>query len=162
AALGIAISLPMLLGFFLCVRWPVGPLARIKEFADEVIQPLFAPCSLFELAFISLLAGVGEEALFRGVLQDLAAGWVGLWPGIVSVSILFGLLHLITPTYALLAALIAVYLACWQVVADNLLVVIVAHAFYDFVALVYLVRRPVKKLDSDANSVSDMPLEPTP
>src|SRR6516162_4275258 len=70
AALGIAASVPMLVGFFVCVRWPVGPLVRIKDFADDIIVPLFAPCSLLELAFISLLAGVGEEALFRGVLQD--------------------------------------------------------------------------------------------
>src|SRR5262245_42503794 len=64
-------TLPLLLLFLLCVRWPLGPLARIKAFAEEVIKPLFRACTLLDLAAISLLAGVGEEMLFRGVLQDL-------------------------------------------------------------------------------------------
>ena len=46
--LGFVAALPMLAGFFLCVKWPVGPLARIKQFSDEMIRPLFAPCSVLE------------------------------------------------------------------------------------------------------------------
>ena len=69
AALGVAACVPMLVVFSLCLRWPIGPLGRIKQFCDEVIRPLFAPCSLIDLAFIAVLAGFGEEMLFRGVLQ---------------------------------------------------------------------------------------------
>lgn len=142
AALGVAACLPMLLVFFVCVRWPVGPLARIKQFSEEVIRPLFAPCSLLDLAAVSLLAGLCEEMLFRGVLQTALSE--GLHPavGIAVAGAVFGLAHLVTPTYALLAALLGAYLGWWFHATDNLLVVVLAHALYDFVALVCLVRGP--------------------
>ena len=60
AALGAAASLPLLMVFLLFQRWPLGPLARIKRFWNEVIRPLFASCKLTDLAVISVLAGLGE------------------------------------------------------------------------------------------------------
>jgi membrane protease YdiL (CAAX protease family) len=139
-ALGVVASLPLLLVFLLCVRWPLGPLARIKQFADDVIRPLFAGCTPLDLALISVLAGIGEEMLFRGVIQGVLSRWLGPWPGIALASTLFGLLHLVTPTYAVMAALMGMYLGWVCIASDNLLVVIVAHALYDFLALLYLVR----------------------
>jgi membrane protease YdiL (CAAX protease family) len=142
AALGVAVSVPMLLLFWLCVTWPVGPLVRIRRLAEEFIRPLFVICSLAELAALSLAAGVGEEMFFRGVLQEAAGRWTNLPVAVAAVSVAFGLLHALTPTYAVLATLLGVYLGAVQVATGNLLVVIIAHALYDFVALVYLVRVP--------------------
>jgi membrane protease YdiL (CAAX protease family) len=122
------------------VRWPVGPLARIKAFAEEVIKPLFRACTLLDLAAISLLAGVGEEMLFRGVLQDVFSRWLDPSLALVLASVLFGLLHLITPTYALLAALMGAYLGWLYAQTGNLFVAIMVHALYDFFALGYVVR----------------------
>lgn len=141
ALVGIAASLPMLLGFCACVRWPVGPLERIKDFSDDVIRPLFAGCTILELGLISLAAGVGEEMLFRGLLQWAVSDWCGIYVGIAAASIIFGLMHLITPTYGMLAALLGVYLGGVWFLNGNLLSVIIAHGLYDFVALVYLVKR---------------------
>jgi membrane protease YdiL (CAAX protease family) len=140
ALLGATAAFPMLIGFFACVRWPVGSLKRIKQFSEEVIRPLFAPCTLFELGVISLSAGVGEEMLFRGLLQGGLSRWGGLGLGFAVANVLFGLAHLITPTYAVLATAMGVYLGGWWLATGNLLVPIVAHALYDFVALAYLVR----------------------
>lgn len=142
AGLGVAASLPLLALFAACVRWPVGPLGRIKEFSDQVVRPWFAPCTLLDLALVSLAAGIGEEMLFRGLLQGFIGRWLGVWTGVVVASVLFGLLHLITPTYALLAATIGVYLGSIQLVNGNLLTVIVTHGLYDLLALIYLVRGP--------------------
>ena len=50
--------------------------------------------------------------------------------------------NLITPTYGVLAALIGVYLGWVWLASGNLLAPVVAHALYDFVALVVLVRGP--------------------
>jgi membrane protease YdiL (CAAX protease family) len=133
-------TLPLLLIFLLCVHWPIGPLARIKTIADEIIKPLFRPCTLFDLTAISLLAGLGEEMLFRGVLQGLCSRWFDPWLALAIVSVLFGLLHSITPTYALLATLMGAYLGWLYVRVGNLLVPIVVHALYDVFALAYLVR----------------------
>jgi membrane protease YdiL (CAAX protease family) len=50
---------------------------------------------------------------------------------------------MITPMYAVLAALVGLYLGGLFIWSDNLFVAIVSHASYDFVALSYLVsRRP--------------------
>src|SRR5437870_4182329 len=42
---GVAATVPLLLGFWACVRWPVGPLARIKRFSEEFIAPFFGNCT---------------------------------------------------------------------------------------------------------------------
>jgi CAAX protease family protein len=140
AALGAIATVPMLLVFFACLRWPVGPLRRIKQLSEEIIKPLFASCSVSDLALVALAAGLGEEMLFRGLLQAYLVHWLPIWPAIVIASVVFGLLHLITPTYAVLATLIGVYLGWLFVATDNLLAVVVAHAVYDFLALFYLLR----------------------
>jgi uncharacterized protein len=139
-ALGVGITLPMLAGFAVCVRWPVGPLARIQQFSDDVIYPLFAPCSLLELAVLSAFAGIGEEALFRGVIQGLLADWIGTTASLLIASAAFGLLHFITLTYAIFATLLGLYLGGLLLATDNLVPIMLAHGLYDFLALVWLVR----------------------
>jgi membrane protease YdiL (CAAX protease family) len=141
-ALGGAASVPMLALFWLCLRSDLAPLARIRRLCAEIIRPLFAPCSLAELALISLLAGLGEELLFRGVLQVVLGRWLGPGVGLALASAVFGLLHALTPTYALLATLMGLYLGGVWLATGNLLVVILAHGLYDFVALAYLTRGP--------------------
>lgn len=140
AAAGALASLPLLLLFAACLSIPLGPLLRIKRLAVRFIKPLFAPCTLFDLALISLLAGFGEEMLFRGVLQAVLDDHLGVWPGVIAASVAFGLLHLLTPTYGLLATMMGVYLGAVWLLTDNLLVAVTAHAVYDFIALVFLVR----------------------
>ena len=100
---GLAVSGPMVAGLVVVVNWPVGPLARIKRFGDEVVRPLFAPCTLAEIALICLLAGLGEELFFRAFLQAACSDWWDPWIGVPAAAAVFGLLHMITPTYALLA-----------------------------------------------------------
>jgi len=143
--LGLAATLPLLLGFWVCLHWPIPPLARIKRLSEEFIRPLFCGCTILDLAAISLVAGIGEEMLFRGVIQGVAGRWLGTGFGLVIASVLFGLLHLITPTYALLATACGVYFGVLVLLTDNLIVVIVPHALYDFIALTYLVRGPAAK-----------------
>jgi membrane protease YdiL (CAAX protease family) len=143
--LSVAATLPLLVGFAICVRWPIGPLARIKRFSDEFIRPFFRPCTWYDLAVISVVAGLGEEMLFRGVVQGALGSWLGTGYGLAITSVVFGLLHCITPTYALLATLCGAYLGGLLLLTDNLLAAIVPHALYDFIALTYLVRGPAPK-----------------
>jgi membrane protease YdiL (CAAX protease family) len=141
---GLLATVPMLVLFFLLLRWPVGPLLRIKRFSEEVLRPLLAPCSVLDLLGISVLAGLGEEMLFRGVLQGAFAAWLkSPWTALVLASVLFGLLHAVTLTYALLATLMGVYLGwLWYFCTDNLLAPVIAHTLYDFLALLFLLRGP--------------------
>jgi membrane protease YdiL (CAAX protease family) len=78
--------------------------------------------------------------LFRGVLQGALQHALGLAAGLLLASALFGLLHFITLTYAVFATVLGAYLGWLWMVTDNLLVPTVAHAAYDFAALLYLLR----------------------
>lgn len=143
-AWGMAGAVPLVgvLAVFLWAQW--RPLARLRQLTDEYLVPLFRDCRLLELAVIALLAGVGEELLFRGVVLQSIAGAVGpargVWVGLAASSMVFGAAHLITPAYGLLAGLIGFYLGCLWLATGTLTVPIVAHAMYDFVALVYLAK----------------------
>ena len=143
-AVGLAATLPPLAIFWICLKTPLGPLERIAVIMDETLLPLFRGCSVVQLAIIAALAGVGEEMLFRGIVQTAVAetidGQHGIWLGLLAAATVFGLLHPITPTYAILAVLIGGYLGWLWLFYGNLLVPIVAHASYDFVALVYLLK----------------------
>jgi predicted enzyme related to lactoylglutathione lyase len=132
--------LPLLAGLAWCLRtrWP--PVARLMGTIEREVAPVFRGIGVPGLALLATLAGVGEEALFRGVLQPWAAGALSPWPAAVLVGIVFGAMHPVSRTYVLLAALAGAYFGALLVLTDNLLVPIVAHAGYDLVALLVLAR----------------------
>ena len=144
ALAGAAAALPMLLGLALVERYPLGPLRELKEFMDRCVVPLFRRTSVWQLALIASVAGLGEELLFRGLLQHALTEQIGapygVWVGLAAASVVFGVCHWLTHTYAVLAGLIGVYLGALLLLTGNVLAPIVAHGLYDFVALVYLVR----------------------
>ena len=139
-AYGIAATLPLVLMLRWCLAtgWP--PIRRLVEMVREFLVPHFAGASTGGILLLSVMAGVGEEALFRGVIQ---AGLDERWPAVAAVgtaALLFGAAHWLSTTYAVLAALVGAYLGLLFVITDNLLVPIVTHAAYDAVALMTLVR----------------------
>ena len=136
---GLIAALPMLAGFFVMQRWPIGPLAGLKEFSEKTVRPMMQPLTRVDLLGISCLAGLGEEMLFRGVAQDLLAGHLPLGWAIVAASLLFGVVHAMTPTYFVLASLAGGYLGWVYAITGDIAAPIVAHAVYDFVALLVLV-----------------------
>jgi membrane protease YdiL (CAAX protease family) len=144
AALAVAATLPPLALFWLCLKCPLRPFKTIAHILDEGIVPLFRDCRFTELAVIAALAGIGEEMLFRGVIQAAAAQQIGgprgVWMGLLIAAVVFGLLHSITPTYAVLAGSISLYLGWLWLASGNLLAPITTHGVYDFLALLYLVR----------------------
>jgi membrane protease YdiL (CAAX protease family) len=95
---------------------------------------------VWQFAVISALAGLGEELLFRGVMQQALAEWLDVSWAIGLTSVVFGLAHLITPLYGLLAAAVSAYLGWLMVSYENLVVPVVTHGVYDLVALVYVTR----------------------
>ncbi len=138
--LGLAAVLPLCLPFWWMLRSSLAPLVRIRRLFDLQLRPLFESWSLTQLAFISVLAGIGEELLFRGVIQGALDSIVGPVLALIAASVLFGCAHLITVTYAIAATVIGVYFGLIWILSGNLLVPMVAHAAYDFAALVYLLR----------------------
>ena len=143
-AAGVAAAAPLVAALLLADRYPVGPLRELRDFLNTCLVPLFARCSAIQLLLVSLAAGIGEEMLFRGLIQAGVARWIGpplgTAVGLLLASLAFGACHWLTATYAVLAAAVSVYLGVLFLVANNLLAPIAAHAVYDFSALLYLVR----------------------
>jgi hypothetical protein len=145
-AWGFAAAVPMFGGLVLLDQRPPAALRRFRDEVARKVLPLFRPMGIGQLALISTAAGVGEEILFRGLIQfglhTAIGGPFGLVIGLLVASTMFGVCHLLNLTYAILAALVGVYLGLLVLMTDNLLTPIVTHAAYDFAALVYLTRRP--------------------
>jgi hypothetical protein len=160
AGQGIVATVPMVGLLILMVRWPVGPLRSLLELVERQLVPSLRNCKLADLALISLAAGVGEELMFRGVLQTWLAQSTGnTWLAVVVAAALFGAAHPISLTYAAVAALIGVYLGWLFVASGNLLAPIVTHAAYDFVALVMLLRVRAPNLPADSQPLeTDNPM----
>ena len=118
--------------------WP--PASRLIGLATEKLAPLFRGAALPELALLALLAGVAEEALFRGVIQHALAGWVPWWLALTLTALVFGVAHWVTTAYAVVAGIVGLYLGSLYLLTQNLLAPIATHALYDFVALLVLAR----------------------
>ncbi|WP_152050445.1 CPBP family intramembrane glutamic endopeptidase [Tautonia marina] len=138
--IGIAATLPMILLLLICDRDAFRPMKRIRGLLEQFLLPPLRGRPWWELALIAGAAGLGEETLFRGVMQEVLRDWLGFWPALAIASIVFGLLHALTPTYAIVATLIGAYLGLLFVMTGNLLVPIVAHGVYDLIALIYFLR----------------------
>ena len=139
--LGVAATVPLLLGLRWTLNTPRQSLQRLLQLVQDQLGPLLASRSPGDLALLALLAGSAEELLFRGVIQAGLARWVPDVIAVIVASGLFGLAHFVTLSYAILAGIAGVYLGTVYLLEGNLLVPIVAHALYDFVALTWLVRR---------------------
>lgn len=140
AAYGLAGVVPMgvLFGWMLRSRWQA--LVNIREVLEDYLVPVMARWSLVQLGVISLIAGVAEEALFRAVVQGALSRWMPAWTALIAASVVFGLGHAATWGYAAVATLIGAYLGVLWLATGNLLCPVTAHAVYDFLALVYLMR----------------------
>jgi hypothetical protein len=132
AGQALAATLPALMAFLVLTRAPLGPLKRLREILEQTLGPSLVACRWYDLALIAAVAGFGEELLFRGVLHEAL--------GISWSNALFGLLHAMTPAYCILAALMGAYLGWLLEQTGNLLVPILVHALYDFVAFLVLAR----------------------
>jgi uncharacterized protein len=144
AAWGLIATGPLLVALLAVDHLPLGPLRRLKEMASEVILQMFGGASALQLAVVAATAGLGEELLFRGLVQAglsrLLGPALGPWIALAGASVLFGVCHWLNTTYAILAMLAGVYFGLLLMATGSLWTPIVAHAAYDFLALFYLIR----------------------
>jgi len=133
-------TIPMFILFLLFYQYPVGPLYPIRKNLLDIMGPLLSSCRWYELLSLAAVAGISEEILFRGVLQPWMEAGLGVSAGLILSNVIFGLLHWITATYALIAGLIGLYLAYMMDVSEprNLLTPIVVHGLYDYLAFVFV------------------------
>jgi membrane protease YdiL (CAAX protease family) len=137
---GLLATLPMLIVFWVLVNsnWP-----RLRELRAQVewlVREMFPAGSAAQFAMVAALAGVGEELLFRGVLQTKLGEWTTPAVGLVLASLLFGLAHALSKLYFAFAVAVGAFLGWLALAYNDLVAPMVAHGLYDFLALVYLSR----------------------
>jgi len=138
AGLGALAALPMVGVFLLIVHYPGRFFEPVMRFTREILMPTLAPLGPAGFVLVALLAGFGEEMLFRGVIQEFVARSWALWPAVVLAAVLFGAMHAVTFDYAVLTFGFGLWLGAIQAATGNLMVPIVAHFLYDLVVLLYL------------------------
>lgn len=130
---------------------------KTRLVAIDLLGQALSLCRLHDLILLAALAGLGEELLFRGVLQP----WferVSPLAGLILTNVLFGLMHAVTLSYAVIAGLIGLYLSwlAYGVDPPNLLRPIITHAAYDFVAFLLIVRE-YRRLKEAAHETTASP-----
>jgi membrane protease YdiL (CAAX protease family) len=144
-ARGLIATLPMLLIFWLLVNSEWRPLRELRDQVEWLVREMFPDASLGQFAMVAALAGVGEELLFRGVLQTKLGMWTTPVVGLLLASILFGLAHALSKLYFAFAIAVGIYLGWLAVQYQDLTAPIITHALYDFLALAYLSRRAMQQ-----------------
>jgi membrane protease YdiL (CAAX protease family) len=144
---GLLATLPMLVIFWLLVNseWPM--MRQLREQVQWLIDEMFPSRSIAQFAMVAILAGVGEELLFRGALQSILGNWTSPVVGLVLTSLLFGLAHALSKLYFLFAVAVGAFLGWMTLKYNDLVAPMVAHGVYDFLALVYLSRQKPQPAD---------------
>ena len=142
---GTVATLPMFAMAWLVERSRLRSLRHLRLVVRKLVAGTFSDFSTWQVALVSLAAGVSEEMFFRGILFDVLRDKAGMsivaWAALLASSLLFGLAHAITRVYLVLAMLIGIYLAVVLVCSDSLLAPMVTHALYDFALLEYFLWR---------------------
>ncbi len=141
---GLIGTLPLLVSVWALadVRWAWAD--ELRRLMRDMVVPLFRNAPAGTLFLVSLLAGVGEELLFRGVIQGGLSGLLGPWPALILASVMFGALHALTRAYFVIATLMGFYLGLFYLWTGNLLIPILIHFLYDWVVLRYYLMRDTR------------------
>ena len=139
---GVIGTMPLFLMFLALEKIQGESVVKIKNLLLNTLGPGLHRYHWTDLLILASIAGVSEELLFRGVIQPWIENSWGATAGLIASNILFGLVHAVTPLYAVLAMLVGIYLGLSLTYGGetNLLVPIIIHGFYDFLAFVVLMR----------------------
>ena len=135
----IASSAMMAKAFPRYAEWVIRAQARTYGFLKNRI-------SFSAIVFISICAGVGEEALFRGGLQTLLGEYTPLPLALIVSAAAFALIHFAQPAISALLFVIGCLFGWiyWQ--TGSLLTVMVGHTVYDVYAI-WALRKAMHELN---------------
>lgn len=116
----------------------------VASLLDDIrrITGLFKGYSWIKIACIATLAGVGEELLFRGFLQQWLSGLLPVALAIIISSLIFGLLHYLSHAYFISTVIMSIAFGAGYFYSESLLMVMVWHGVYDFIALGVIIKFP--------------------
>lgn len=135
AGLVVALALAAI-NWWLLRRAPANPVVTgVRKVYDDLLAPLFRGLTPAGAVVVGLAAGIGEELLFRGVLQEAV--------GLAGASVLFGLAHATgrgSGPFVVWATLMGGVLGWLYAATGGLLAPMAAHGIYDVLALTYIRR----------------------
>lgn len=136
-AIGLAAALMLaMVNYLLLKQAPANWIVNgVRAVYDEVLVPLFSGLSRLSIIVLGAAAGLGEEWLFRGVLQPLI--------GLLAASAVFGLAHvggLKMLPFGVWASVMGLVMGGLAIATGGLIAPIVAHGVYDILALEYIRR----------------------
>lgn len=144
---GLLAVLPMLVVY----RYSPG----LRQLASNSLGESLSRCRWYDLVALAVLAGVGEEWLFRGMLYE---GLLPLnpWVAVIVSNVAFGLLHALSWNYFVTTTTIGFGMHMLAGISEprNLLAPMMAHSVYDLVAFC-LLRREYRSTSWTAVSGSD-------
>lgn len=135
--IGLAVAVLLALVNYALLVWaPGGWLVNgVRRVYDHLLLRLFAGFGPVSIVLLGAAAGIGEEWLFRGVMQPIL--------GLLATSVVFGLAHVggrqMLP-FGVWAAAMGLVLGTLAKLTGGLIAPIVAHAVYDMLALEYIRR----------------------
>lgn len=135
---GLLAVLPML------VVYRLSP--GLRQQAIDSLGDSFGRCRWYDLGMLAVLAGVGEELLFRGILYEGLLP-LNFWVAVLVSNLAFGLLHAVSWNYFLTTTMIGLGMHALAGLSEprNLLAPMVAHSVYDLVAF-FLLRREYRSI----------------
>ena len=147
-ALGIGIAAAMGIVFTILDHVPWSQLKKVSEKTKEIVNEAFKNTSHFNRFLVCLLAGVGEEVLFRGfIFIAIFEFWswgleynMNIFAAIIISSVLFGLGHHITLMYFFISSLLGAFFCLVFLWTGSLIAPVVAHALYDFYAIEFALK----------------------
>ncbi len=136
-AIGVAAaSILAATNYVLLVRAPSSWIVDgVRAVYSELLIPLFAKLGTASIITLGAAAGVGEEWLFRGILQPTI--------GLPAASVAFGLAHVgarrMLP-FGVWASGMGLAMGSLAIVTGGLIAPMVAHGVYDMLVLEYIRR----------------------
>lgn len=128
-------------------RLPLPFTRRLRDMWLETLGPVLVQCRWWELIVLSMLVGLSEELLFRGVLQMWLARW-SVVGALVITNLAFAAAHALTPAYAVVAGVVGLYLGCAMLLTEppNLLIPVICHAGCDLCSFWCIRRRMLDRV----------------
>jgi membrane protease YdiL (CAAX protease family) len=150
---GIIGTIPLFIFFVALYQIQIDAFQQVKRTLLETLAPSMHRYHWTDLFVLGAIAGITEEILFRGVIQPWMESSWGMTSGLIASSIIFGLVHAVTPLYALLATLVGIYLGLAMDYGGerNLLTPIIIHGLYDFLAFLVIVHTYRSNLTESTN-----------
>ncbi len=146
---GLIGTIPLYLLFLAMEHMPIASVQKIRLILLETLGSTLYRYNWADLFILAAIAGFSEALLFRGVIQPWMENSWGMTTGLIASNIIFGLVHAVTPLYAILATCVGIYLGLFLDYGGerNLLTPMIIHGSYDFLAFLSIMKayRSIKK-----------------